>query len=253
MPTEKVKDDFYELNGFNGGYIQEYNYSKCLENVIMSMKKLESATIDLKNLKKLAYGEDKTIIESYFKDNNIELTNDVINSEYPISYVINLYFFTEGSNNFTIDFDAKVKHINRKKDKAAQFINIGKYKRALKLLKIIDELSNYGVFDEDKQQLKPHRISALLNISLCYWKTENWVEMKKIALQVCELGPLNAKAYYRAVLADFKMLEYKKALDTLKQYKGPESAELKEIEGKIRAKIKEVNVKEKQMFKNMFN
>ena len=216
------------------------------------MKKLETATVSIKDVKRLQYGEDRTIIEKYFRDNGLELSNEVIHSDYPISYEISQYYFTEGSNNFTISFEEKLKHIQRKKDKATQFLKDGKYKRALKLLKVIEDMCNYGVFDEDKTQLKPHRVSALLNISLCYWKLENWVDMKKTALTVCQLDPLNAKAFYRAALADFKLLEYEKALETLSSYKGPESAELKEIESKVKAKVKEVIAKEKQMYRNMF-
>lgn len=216
------------------------------------MKKLETATAVLKNLKQLKYGEDKTKIENYFIENNLTLSNETINADYPVSYEFSLYYFTEGSNNFTIEFDDKLKHILRKKDRATQFLKAGQYKWALKLLKIIEELCNYGVFDEDKQQLKSHRISALLNISLCFWKLENWVNMKKTSIQVYELDDLNAKAYYRAALADYKMLEYEKALVTIKLYKGPESAELKEIEGKLKVSIKEVYAKEKEMYKKMF-
>lgn len=50
----------------------------------------------------------------------------------------------------------------------------------------------------------PYRKSALLNISLIYWKMENWSKMKDFSEKVLTLEPNNVKAIYRSALSSFK-------------------------------------------------
>ena len=54
----------------------------------------------------------------------------------------------------------------------------------------------------------PYRKSALLNISLIYWKMENWSKMKDFSEKVLTLEPNNVKAIYRSALSSFKQYDH---------------------------------------------
>lgn len=219
------------------------------------MKKFERSKVFIKDLNRLKYGKDREIIEKHFTDMKWELTQEFITeNEIEIVYQFDSYWFKEGCNNFTIDLDFRVEHIKRKKAKSVELIKAKKYKKALKLLKFIEEVCTYGVFDEDKAELTAYKTSALMNMGLCHWKTENWREMKKISLEVVKADNNNIKAIYRAALADFKMLNYEEALDLLSHYKSDsieDRKDLEVLEKKIKKKVSEVHKKEKMIYKNV--
>ena len=50
----------------------------------------------------------------------------------------------------------------------------------------------------------PYRKSALLNISLIYWKMQNWEKMKLYSEKALEIDPQNVKAIYRSAYALFQ-------------------------------------------------
>lgn len=135
------------------------------------MKKFEESEISIRKLTKLKYGEDLEIIRKHLDKFDIELNQENIDSEkLNIKYRLKLYYFKEGQNSFTINLEERIKFIEKRKKKAVEFLKKGDFKKSLKLFHKIDNLSEFGVFDEDKKTMLPYKLSAKLNISLIYWK-----------------------------------------------------------------------------------
>lgn len=116
----------------------------------------------------LAHFEEKnwSFDQQFIDDNKIQIT-----------YLIKLWYFNEGHNTFTLEMDERKQLYETKKKIAVEFVKNEDYKRALKLFEKCHQLCVSGVFDEDKKQIENLALSALLNISLCYWKTKQWHEM----------------------------------------------------------------------------
>ena len=68
--------------------------------------------------------------------------------------------------------DERKKFYSTKKSIAVDFMAKEEFKKALKLFEKCHQLCTSGVFEEDKKQMESLCISALLNISLCHWKTK---------------------------------------------------------------------------------
>ena len=135
---------------------------------------------------------------------------------------------------------------------AVRFLEQAKYKKAIKLLKVINEFCSLGIYDEDKKELNSFNLSALLNLSLCYWKLKDWVHMKQFSKKALEIDGKNVKAIYRMAFAESAQLNYEIALSLIDQHKDVVTEELTALRAEIAAKLKEFRAKEKQMYGNMF-
>ena len=251
-PHEESLDNFYEKNKYNFSYNKEYYLSKCLEGSLQHMKKMEVAELELKNLNKFKYGEDFNKVKEYLESENLELNQKNLDEKkIKIKYSVVLYYFKEGVNSFTIDREQRINYIQRRKDKAVENIKKSKYKKALKLFKKINHLASYGVYEEDKKDMKKYILSLHLNSSLCHWKMNNWNEMLKSSELALVEDPINVKATYRGALALFKTLEFEKAINLIQKIDFRKSKELMSLMGNVRKQYKKWKQKEKKLYSNL--
>lgn len=251
-PEEVSLDNFYEKNKYNFCYNKEYFLSKCLQGSLQYMKKMEKAELELKNFNKLEYGFDYNKIKEFLDSENLELTQkNLEENKIKIKYSVVLYYFKEGVNSFTINTEQRINYIQRRKDKAVEFIKKSKYKKALKLFKKINHLASYGVFEEDKKAMKKFILSLHLNSSLCYWKMGNWKEMLKSSELALVEDPDNVKATYRGAFAFFKRLEFEKAINLIQKIDFRKSNELMTLMGSVRKQYKLWKKKEKKLYSNL--
>ncbi len=244
-------DEQFIQNKTNFDYITEYRLSKALDKTLQSMKKFEVSIMDIKDLKRLKYGSDYERIKSYLASKELELNGEFLTNN-KITYRIKLYFFTEGKNSFTVKIDEKIEYICRRKQKAVAFIKSGHYKRSVKLLKKIKALCNFGTFDEDKLKLRNFKISANLNLSLCYWKLCDWKKMIQSAEDVLSDDPQNTKAVYRVAFAYNELEEFRKGIDALKQSNLEQTKPLENMMIRLRKNLRKINAKEKKLFSKLF-
>lgn len=144
-----------------------------------------------------------------------------------------------------------MEHVKRKRQLAERLIKAGNHKKALKVLKTIQDLCNFGIYDEDKAQLKPFDLSSILNISLCHWKMGNWSELKKTCHKILEKDKGNEKALYRLALSEYQMLNYKEALQVIEGVEKP-GPEMEELRSKVQKDVAETSKKEKKMYQDLF-
>ena len=257
LPSQEEKEEFYEKNKYHSEIFAEYDISQMLQKSLMIMKKFEKATLFIHNPVHLKYGADYEVIVDYLQKQHA-LEGKVLTEEFlaknglKLTYEVRVYFFTEGKNNFTVTSEERLDHIQRKKKLVEKLIKQGLPKKALKVLKMIQELCNYGVYDEDKAGLQSYNLSSLLNISLCHWKLGNWSMLKKSCEKVLEVDKTNEKAFYRLALAEFKMLNFEEALEVLGKSKS-DAPEVEELRADIKKNIEKTLEKEKKMYRNILS
>jgi len=240
-------------NQVNFCYPNEYFLSRALQTVVVGMKKFEEAEIAISKFRHLQYGQDFDAVASYFKSQGWEITDETVaEKQIKIKYSIKFYYFFEGRNAFTFNLNERIEHIKRKREVAVRFLEQAKYKKAIKLLKVINEFCSLGIYDEDKKELNSFNLSALLNLSLCYWKLKDWVHMKQFSKKALEIDGKNVKAIYRMAFAESAQLNYEIALSLIDQHKDVVTEELTALRAEIAAKLKEFRAKEKQIYGNMF-
>lgn len=246
-------EDYYLNNQVNFCYPNEFFLSKALQTVLLGMKKFEEAEVAISRFRHLKYGQDHDAIVNYFQSQGWEATDETMAiKQIKINYSIKFYYFFEGRNAFTFKLNERVEHIKRKREVAVRFLEQAKYKKAIKLLKVIHEFCTLGIYDEDKKELNTFNLSALLNLSLCYWKLKDWVHMKQFSTKALEIDKKNVKAVYRLAFAESAQLNYETALSLLDQHKDVSSDELATLRAETTVKLKEFRAKEKQMYGNIF-
>ncbi len=246
-------EDYYRANQVNYFYPNEYSLSKALQIILVGMKKFEEAEAAISSFTHLKYGQDYQAVASYFQSQGWESNDQTIKDhQVKIAYSIKFYYFFEGRNAFTFNLKERIEHIKRKREIAVRFLEQPKYKKAIKLLKVIHEFCTLGIYDEDKKELNAFNLSALLNLSLCYWKLKDWVQMKQFAKKAIDIDRKNVKAIYRLALAESAQLNYEEALAILDQHKDLNADELVSLRAETATKLKEFRAKEKHIYGNMF-
>lgn len=254
-PSCDDSEDSCIKNGFHCGYLSEYTFSKALQRSLQLMRKGEKATVEVIHFKHIGYGEDFASIKE-FLNKSVGIAGDTFQPEtlreldVKIVYRVQMRFFAEGRNNFTLSLEEKENHIRRKRGVAEKLITQKEHKKALKVLKTIRGLCITGSFDEDKATLQRFLKPVVLNSSLCYWKLGDWQEMRKAAREALEIEPSNTKAIYRLCVAEFKSLNFEEAL-RVAGLAGEHSAELSELKIEIERKLRETHKREKEIYKNI--
>jgi len=73
------------------------------------MKKFEKAEITINNLNNVEYGWDYQLLKTHFEKKNLEFTSENIDkNKIEILYKIELYYFKEGRNSFTVTFEERI-------------------------------------------------------------------------------------------------------------------------------------------------
>lgn len=143
-------------------------------------------------------------------------------------YIIHVFDFSEGKTNFSMSVDEKIEQAVRKRQVGLKWISSNNFKKALNVFKTINAFFDYGTFtEEDKKNMRPQQISALLNTSLCYLKLQQWPMMKHVCEKLYKLDPENPKVVFRYATALKNLFQYEEALEVLKGRKEPENEEMR--------------------------
>jgi tetratricopeptide (TPR) repeat protein len=246
-------EDYYIKNQINSCYLNECMVSKALQVLLVGMKKFEESELVVKGLRHIQYGEDYKVISRYFEDRQIDFNDQsILVNNVKICYRVKFYYFLEGRNAFTYSINQKLEHIKRKREVVVKLIEKFKYNKAVKVLKVITEFCTLGVEEEHKNELKPFHLSALLNLSLCFWKLKNWEQMKQHSKKVLEVEPLNVKGIYRLAFAESAQCNYERAILIIDQHEEQKNDDLRNLRAEIVHKLKDVRVKEKKMYSRIF-
>ena len=89
-----------------------------------------------------------------------------------------LYYFKEGQNTYTVDFEEREKFLREKQDISRKLLKQARYAHALEVIKDALELCEGGSYEEDKRRLRPFKLTNLKNKSLCLWKSKKWRDME---------------------------------------------------------------------------
>ncbi|KAL4496561.1 hypothetical protein ABPG72_015922 [Tetrahymena utriculariae] len=232
-------------------YLDEFKISKLLKNTIRRMKKQEYSILECRDKTLIQYGQDFEIIK--------EKCNGVIPDF--VQYHIKLYNFTEGKNTFTMTIDDKVEQAQRKKVVGLRFIQEQNFKKACKTFEAINAFFELGKFiGEDAQKVHPHKISSLLNTSLCYLKIKKWDRLILTCDKILEIDPNNPKAIYRKCLALQEQSDFEKAIDILnnllnsnQKIEENQLQELQKLRNNLIKSQHDYIKKQKQVFSKMFS
>ena len=98
-----------------------------------------------------------------------------------------VYYFKEGRNAYTVNFDERERYIQEKRDISRKLLKKKRYEHAQEVIQDSIELCDSGTFEEDKRKLKNYHITNLKNKSLCQWKLKNWREMEQTCRDYIDL------------------------------------------------------------------
>ena len=91
------------------------------------------------------------------------------------------------------------------------------FKKGFEYLKKVSKNTEKQFTPEQLKTFRDTKTSFLLNISLCYLKAENWLEVSKTCAMILkDLNPSSVKALYRSSFALFKLEKYNEALEHAK-------------------------------------
>jgi hypothetical protein len=90
-----------------------------------------------------------------------------------------LYFFKEGRNTYTVNFDERSTYIQEKQVISRKLLKQGRYSHALEVIVDGLELCENGAYEEDQKRLRNQQQTNLKNKTLCLWKLKEWRKMEE--------------------------------------------------------------------------
>ncbi|KAK5644086.1 hypothetical protein RI129_007931 [Pyrocoelia pectoralis] len=165
---------------FSLGEGSEENVIDGVERALAKFKKGEKSQLIIKS--KYAFGEEGN------KEFNIPPNATV-------HYIVTLKTFEKMKESWALDAMEKVEQAKLFKDKGTKYYKDGKLNLAVKMYKrIISYLDADSNQSDEKKSLK---LSANLNLALCYFKLNEYFETRQSATAAIELDSKNVKAFFR--------------------------------------------------------
>jgi hypothetical protein len=96
-----------------------------------------------------------------------------------LKFKIILYFFKEGRNTYTVNFEQREAYIGEKQVISRTLLRQKRYEHALEVINDGLELCENGAYEEDQRRLRNQQQANLKNKSLCLWKMKNWRKMEE--------------------------------------------------------------------------
>ena len=90
-----------------------------------------------------------------------------------------MYYFEEGKNPYTFKIEERMEHLEEKNGLIRNFLKNKEYKKGLNIIADLLDLSQNGLFDEDKPKTQNFIFTGLKNKTLCLWKMNDWKELEK--------------------------------------------------------------------------
>ncbi|KAK9873037.1 hypothetical protein WA026_020772 [Henosepilachna vigintioctopunctata] len=224
-------------------YLGEGSEENILKGVEIALEKFKKGeTSKLKIHSKHATGNDNLNLSNIPKDSYLE-------------YVVTLKNFEACKESWALDYEEKVKQAKLFKEKGTNYFNQQKYDLALKMYKKVVEY----LAKEDPVQMNEEGssvlLSAYLNQSLCYLKTQDYYSARSSASEALLMSPNNEKAFFRRGKANLELGEPELASGDFMQCLkiNPNNAAAKTKCALCRKKVKEQFESMKKVYSNMFD
>lgn len=173
-----------------------------------------------------------------------------------VTYEVTLLGLEKVKEVFEMNTDEKLERAKLVKERGVTLFKVGHYKAALKQFKcILHCLEKEPGADPETAEVRKELLkAAYLNISLCHLKKEHYYECTKYCDKVLAMDPLNEKALFRRAQAKMHSNECSDALKDFNKLKEfyPENRATGQAMKTCIEKIKSHNLKEKNIYGNMF-
>jgi FK506-binding protein 4/5 len=185
------------------------------------------------------------------------LKHDTVPSDsQELHYEIELVDFTKEKPSWEMTTEEKMTAAAKAKEEGNELYKQGKYQRAIKKYKKVGSFldSDYSFTDEEKEQAKPLKVTAHLNISACNLKMKNYRSCIENCDKALKLDANNVKALFRKGQALSALIEWKDAEECLNKALSLDSQN-KEIQREIallKRKVAEQDKKDKKIYANIF-
>ena len=234
--------------GVHHDYIQEFDTSETLDEILLNMKINEIAETEIKSLKRIEYGWDHEILKRHFGSEFGKKRNSV-----EIVYRVQLYYFQQGVNKFTLNIDNKIKRLHKRQQLVKRLIQQKQYKWAQEQLEYIENQCTAGHYQEDSRKLAKIKQNAQINLTFCYWKLKNEKDLREKFDALLRSGVENEKVVYRLVDLLYEKMKYREIVELLEkeEMEWVGNKGIKRVRERARERLKEWEKKEKRMFKRM--
>jgi len=149
----------------------------------------------------------------------------------------------------------------RIKDAGIKLFKKGYYERALEKFEAAD--STVQPLRDDPHRFNPIHYNLQHNISVCHLKLKQWHEVETFSNKILEINPEDVKALYRRGISRKELWNYDAALSDFSTAKAVMEVKGETGEGnykeicaewqKTKKLEREANVREKELFKNVFS
>ncbi|OXU31501.1 hypothetical protein TSAR_001033 [Trichomalopsis sarcophagae] len=175
-----------------------------------------------------------------------------------VEFIVEMKNFEKAPDSWSLTGSQKIEQAKMFKDKGTSYFKDGKYSLAIKMYQKVIEYTNDDYDFKEKKELAKMRddllLSANLNLSLCFLKTNQPFEAKESCNKSLELDPKNEKALFRRGQAHLELAAPELAIKDFQAVVA--------IEPKNTAAAKQIIVcnnlikkdlaKEKKLYANMF-
>lgn len=199
---------------------------------------------------------------------NLETYPDIGNS---MTLMLELISFdmvpaTQGKTNYNFAMPERADEATRIKEAGIKLFKVtpnqkGYFERALE--KFEAAASTLQPLRDDPYLFNPIHYNLQHNISVCHLKMKNWHEVENFCNKILEINPEDVKALYRRGVSRRELWNYDAALSDFSTAKGVMEVKGETGEGnykeicaewqKTKKLEREANVKEKELFKNVFS
>jgi len=241
----KYNDQVFEQRevSFNLGEGSEVNVIEGVEKALEKFKKGEKSRLIIKP--KYAFGAEGN---SQFN----------IPPNATVEYIVTLKTFEKEKECWSLDATEKIEQAKLFKEKGTSYFKAGKLNLAVKMYKKVltfleNDAGSEG--DEHVEERKNLKLTANLNLSLCYLKLNEYFEARSTATAALEIDPNNEKAFFRrgqALLAIGEPEQARKNFAEVLRLE-PNNQAAKTQQAICLKTLKDQLQKEKNIYANMFD
>ncbi|KAB0799943.1 hypothetical protein PPYR_07823 [Photinus pyralis] len=170
-----------------------------------------------------------------------------------VRYIVTLKTFEKMKESWSMDAAEKIEQAKLLKDKGTKYYKDGKLNLAIKMYKRL--ITNLDADSNQSDEKKSLKLSANLNLSLCYYKLKEYFETRQSATAAIELDSKSVKAFFRrgqALLAlgepELASKDFAVVLDI-----EPDNTAAKAQQALCAKTLKQQLEKEKRIYANMFD
>jgi len=171
-----------------------------------------------------------------------------------VVYEVVLFDFERVKEIYEMNFVEKTEKSTDLKERALKCIHAKEYQKAIDYYERILKYTACNKQDSDYALAFPFKLSANLNVALCYLKTKEFLKAKMKCEKVIKLDPDNVKGHFRLGEAYIGLKEYQNAViayeNALKHE--PDNTAAKKQLNTARTLLKKQNDAEKKLYSSIF-